>query len=240
MRLMHFKPNTALSAAMQLFNELIGSEKFLISKESAESIILSLSVMAPHMSSELLEQLFGKQLRDCMWPQYDEKHTQKSSIMIAVQVNGKLRAQLTVDVSAAQEDIIAEAKIAVQKWFDGKEIKKTVEEYLSVKNNDGCWGTGTNFRGPLKASDEPFPDILDFKKYKDYPLNKTQSKKINKFYEKKEFDLMWNFIDSLKLDLPRGEKKEIVFGSFVGDGRRVHVPNDRVIIRVHKPIKEKQ
>ena len=165
---------------------------------------------------------------------YDYKLSWEQKEVVEKQIKLMLFPELHSNAAYGfNSDKIGDAKVAY-------EVKKTFEEFLSVKNNDGCWGTGTNFRGPLKASDEPFPDILDFKKYKDYPLNKTQSKKINKFYEKKEFDLMWDFIDSLKLDLPRGEKTEILFGSFVGDGRRVHVPNDRVIIRVHKPIKEKQ
>ncbi len=124
-RLNHFKPNTALSAAMELFNELIGSS-LKLSRSSAQAVVVSLSVMSPHMCAELLEQVFGKQLRDCAWPTYDEKLTQKNEIIMAVQVNGKLRAQLTVSVGASQEAIIAEAHKAVEKWFDGKEIKKTV------------------------------------------------------------------------------------------------------------------
>ena len=125
-RLSHFKPNTALSAVMELLNELIGSETYTLSDASAQAIIVSLSVMAPHMAAELLEQVFHKQLRDYNWPTYNEGYTQKSSIVIAVQVNGRLRAQLTIQVTATQEDIVAQAHKAVEKWLDGATIKKTV------------------------------------------------------------------------------------------------------------------
>jgi leucyl-tRNA synthetase len=125
-RLSNFKPNTALSAAMELLNELIGSDNSKLSQQSAEAIIVSLSVMAPHMAAELLEQLFNKQLRDCVWPTYEERYTQKSSIIIAVQVNGKLRAQLNVAVSATEEQVVAQARAAVEKWFENKEVKKTI------------------------------------------------------------------------------------------------------------------
>jgi len=54
-------------------------------------------------------------------------------------------------------------------------------------------------------------------------LNKRQSVKINKLYETKDFDKMWEYVDSLKLNLPKGEKTEIV-SSFKG-----------VTIRVTKP-----
>lgn len=125
-RLAHFKPNTALSSAMELFNELIGLQKNVLTKKQAEAIITSLSVMAPHMAAELLEKLFNKQLRDCVWPVYDETYTQKDFVVIAVQVNGKLRAQVQVSVNAIKEDVVAQARIAVDKWIDNKEIKKTV------------------------------------------------------------------------------------------------------------------
>ena len=103
------------------------------------------------------------------------------------------------------------------------EIKKTIEEYLSVKNNNGFYGSTVNFHGPLKASDEPLPIILEHKNYKDYKLNKRQSAKINKFYAVKDFKKMWEYVDDLKLNLPKGEKTEIV-PSFEG-----------VTIRVYKP-----
>ena len=105
------------------------------------------------------------------------------------------------------------------------EIKKTIEEYLSVKNNNGFYGSTVNFHGPLKASDEPLPIILEHKNYKDYKLNKRQSAKINKFYAVKDFKKMWEYVDGLKLNLPKGEKTEIV-PSFEG-----------VTIRVYKPRK---
>jgi len=103
------------------------------------------------------------------------------------------------------------------------EILKTIEEYFAVKNNDGFYGSTVNFHGPLKASDEPLPIILEHKNYKDYMLNKRQSAKINKFYATKDFNKMWEYVDSLKLNLPKGEKTEIV-SSFKG-----------VTIRVTKP-----
>jgi hypothetical protein len=90
------------------------------------------------------------------------------------------------------------------------EIKKTFEEVLAVKNNDGYYGYTVDFHGPLKASDEPLPEVVDFKNYIDYQLDKKQSKKVNKFFATKDFDAMWEYIDSLKLDLPKGEKLEII------------------------------
>jgi hypothetical protein len=112
---------------------------------------------------------------------------------------------------------------------DGKiayEIKKTFEEVLAVKNNDGYYGYTVDFHGPLKASDEPLPEVVGFKNYIDYKLDKKQSKKVNKFFATKDFDGMWDYVDSLKLNLPKGEKTEII-PSF-----------ECVTIRVTKPRKK--
>lgn len=105
------------------------------------------------------------------------------------------------------------------------EIKKTFEEVLAVKNNDGYYGYTVNFHGPLKASDEPLPEVVDFKPYKDFKLNARQSKVINKYFSTKDYTNMWNYLNSLNLNLPKGEKTEIV-PSFEG-----------VTIRVYKPRK---
>lgn len=105
------------------------------------------------------------------------------------------------------------------------EIKKTFEEVLAVKNNDGYYGYTVDFHGPLKASDEPLPVVVDFVNYKDYRLNKKQSAKINKFFATKDFNAMWDYIDSLNLNLAKGERTEVV-PSF-----------ESVAIRVVKPRK---
>lgn len=105
------------------------------------------------------------------------------------------------------------------------EIKKTFEEVLAVKQNDGYYGSTVNFHGPLKASEEPLPEVLDFKPYKDFVLSNRESKKINSFHSAKKYSEMWEYIDSLKINLPKGEKTEII-PSF-----------ENVTIRVWKPRK---
>jgi hypothetical protein len=117
------------------------------------------------------------------------------------------------------------------------EIKKTFEEYLAVKNNDGYYGNTVDFNGPLKASDEPLPLIVDFKPYKDFHLNKRQSSKIQKLINKKDYQKVWEYIDSLGLNLPNGEKKEIIcFGDDFA-----HIDDETaeyLSIRVWKPRKK--
>ncbi len=118
-----FKPNTAVSAAMELVNELYALRKPL-SKESIEMILVALSTMAPHVTSELLEQLFGKQLHECSWPTYNEAFTKAAEIAVVVQINGKLRANILVAPGASQDVVEPMAREAVAKWLlDGQVVK---------------------------------------------------------------------------------------------------------------------
>jgi leucyl-tRNA synthetase len=124
-RLIAFKPNTAISAFMELFND-ITQQKMRLSKQSAQNILIALSVMAPFMTSELLEKLFDKQLRDCTWPQFDPTLAQDDIIDIAVQICGKTRSMVSITRTADQTTVEAAAKEAVVKWIEGKKIIKTI------------------------------------------------------------------------------------------------------------------
>ena len=116
---------------------------------------------------------------------------------------------------------IGEGKIAY-------EITKVIDEYLSVKRNDGYYGHTVDFSGPLKASEEPLPEILDHKNYKDFVFDKKQSAKANKLYSSKNFDKLWEYVYSTFTNLPKGEKIEII-PSF-----------ENVTVRVYKPRKKNE
>jgi leucyl-tRNA synthetase len=124
-RMRLFKPNTAISAAMELFND-IHSDSMRVSKESLEKILTSLSVFVPHITSELIEGVLSKKLADCSWPAYDETLLVQDTITYVVQVNGKVRANLVAPVDASQETIEKEAAKLIEKWLEGKEIAKIV------------------------------------------------------------------------------------------------------------------
>ncbi len=124
-RLDQFKPNTALSAAMELMNDLI-NKKIKVGKTSTEQVIVALSALAPHMASELLEHLFGKKLRDCEWPAYDPALTVQATVEIAIQVNGKVRGQITVARDSSQDVVQPQAQAIIEKWLEGKTIQKVI------------------------------------------------------------------------------------------------------------------
>lgn len=107
------------------------------------------------------------------------------------------------------------------------EITKVIDEYLSVKRNDGYYGHTVDFSGPLKASDEPLPEILEHKNYKDFVFDKKQSAKANKLYSSKNFDKLWEYVYASFPDLPKGEKIEIV-PSFANVTVRVYKPRKLV------------
>ena len=112
---------------------------------------------------------------------------------------------------------IGDAKIAY-------EIRSVFRQYLAVKNNDGFFDyTTVDFQDPLKASDEPLPEVVNFVKYIDHVFNPAQSKKINQLHNKKKYKEAWDYIDELKLDLPSGEGVELVSG-FNGVTMRIHKP----------------
>lgn len=87
-QLENFKPNTAISAAMELLNDLTETNT-KISKKSAESMLTCLSVFASYITSELLEVVLHKKLAECVWPTYDKKLAESAPVTVAIQINGK-------------------------------------------------------------------------------------------------------------------------------------------------------
>lgn len=120
-----FKPNTALSAFMEFINDAT-SNALQLSKASAEMVIVALSVMAPHMASELLEQLFNKQLNECSWSYADKQYTYENEVEIAIQVNGKLRGTLQTDRGAEQNTVEPLARTIINNWLENKDVIKVV------------------------------------------------------------------------------------------------------------------
>jgi len=120
-----FKPNTAVSAAMELMNDIY-AEQMQLNKESWESIFVILSILAPCMASELLEIVCSKSLIDCTWPTYNEEFTIALQVPLVVQVQGKVRGTLMVARDSSQKDVEQEAIMLVAKWLAASPIKKVI------------------------------------------------------------------------------------------------------------------
>ena len=124
-RLDLYKPNTAISAFMEFLNDAT-AQTMKLSASSLEKLVVSLSVLAPHMSSELLEKLFDKKMADCLWPLYDPVFAIDDTVTIAVQINGKLRADISVKRGSSDDVVRAMAEEAVAKWLALGTIAKVV------------------------------------------------------------------------------------------------------------------
>jgi len=121
-RLDMYKPNTAISACMEWLNQAT-AESMQLSRETAERLLVAVSVMAPHLASELLEQLFRTSLDQCTWPVYDPLMAVMNEVTMVVQVNGKLRANITVAKGAQQSQVQPQAQELVAKWLTGELVK---------------------------------------------------------------------------------------------------------------------
>ncbi len=128
-----FKFNTAISAVMELVNELYKlspeEQKYQAASEAIEAAVLLLAPFVPHLAEEMWQILGYKQsIFKSSWPSYDEKYLFKEDIEYVIQINGKVRSKIVVNVSSKDEDI-KKAALADQKvieWLKGQLPKKVI------------------------------------------------------------------------------------------------------------------
>ncbi len=119
--------NTAISSLMELLNLI--EKQPSISLESAKIIALLLGPLAPHLADELWSMTGSKGfVVDQKWPSYDPAMLVTDTITVVVQINGKVRASLSVAPDISQEEVLALAKAQenVQKYLEGKPPKKEI------------------------------------------------------------------------------------------------------------------
>ncbi len=126
--------NTAIAAVMELMNAL---DRFtdstatgrVLRQEALELIALMLSPIVPHICHALWQELgHPGAIIDVPWPAPDAAALAQEAVEIVLQVNGKLRGRITVPVNAT-EAAVREAALAdatVQRWVEGKPIRKVV------------------------------------------------------------------------------------------------------------------
>ena len=122
------KYNTAISSLMSMLNEY-DKYKDGITKDDYRVLLHLLNPDAPHITEELNEQYnLGKPLCESPWPVYDEAKTIDKDITIGVQINGKLRSEVTLELNESEE--LAKDKVLnqdnVKKYTDEKEIVKFI------------------------------------------------------------------------------------------------------------------
>ena len=96
-----------------------------IDKETLSTIAVLLAPFAPHMGEELWEQLGHEgSVFHAGWPTYDEEAMKDDEIEVAVQINGKTRAVVTLAADVSKEDAIAKGKEAVADKLTGIIVKE--------------------------------------------------------------------------------------------------------------------
>ncbi len=121
------KFNTAIAAMMSLVNDFYKANS--ITKGEYATLILLLNPVAPHMTEELWEMHFGQgRAYQQRWPEYDEAKTVESTVEIAVQINGKVKATLMVGLDEDEASVKEKAHAipVIGELTTGKNIVKEI------------------------------------------------------------------------------------------------------------------
>ncbi len=117
------KYNTAIAAMMALINEFY--KKNAVTRGEYQTLLTLLNPVAPHVTEELWQAAgFPGRVYQTTWPSYEEAKTKESTMEIGVQVNGKIRATISVPKDEAKEAVIAAAKEALGDRLSGNIVKE--------------------------------------------------------------------------------------------------------------------
>ncbi len=124
--------NTAIAGLMEWYNFL--SDQKEISKEEIENFIKLLAPFAPHISEELYQLLNAKRefssIHKSSWPVYDSKFLVRDEVVVVVQVNGKLRGNLVVDLATSKNkakiEELARKESRVTIHLENKKVIKVI------------------------------------------------------------------------------------------------------------------
>ncbi|RXK83361.1 leucine--tRNA ligase [Filimonas effusa] len=122
-----FSFNTAVSAFMVCVNEL--SDLKCNKQEILEALLILLTPYAPHICEQLWHDLgHTTSILDASYPVFEEKYVKESAKEYPISINGKVRTSLSIDLSATQPEVeqIVLANEVVQKWVEGKEVRKFI------------------------------------------------------------------------------------------------------------------
>ena len=117
------KYNTAIAAMMSLINEF--NKKNAVTRGEFKTLLTLLNPVAPHITEELWSICgFEGRLYETTWPEYEEAKTIEATVEIAVQINGKVRATLSIDKDAEKDNVIAAAKEVIADKLTGNIVKE--------------------------------------------------------------------------------------------------------------------
>ena len=107
--------NTVIAGFMEYNNKLIElGKKNSVDKETLKAFTILLAPFAPHIGEELWEELGGQgSVFHAEWPTFDESHKEVDTIEVPVQINGKTKLVIELDVNVSKEDAIEAGKRAL-------------------------------------------------------------------------------------------------------------------------------
>ena len=126
--------NTAIAAIMELCNELgkleqDSEQSRAVMAEALQAIVLMLNPIVPHVCHYLWPVLGGEgDVHNALWPTVDTSALTRDSIEIVVQVNGKVRAKMTVAADADKDTVstLAVEQDNVQRFLEGVTVRKVI------------------------------------------------------------------------------------------------------------------
>lgn len=128
----HF--NTSIAATMELLNEVQAytsdsAQATRVLGEALRKIVVMLSPFVPHFCDELWE-IMGERgyVLEQAWPQYKEEYIATDEVVMAIQVNGKMRGSIEVERGTAKEMVerMSLEVPNVRKYTEGKQIVKII------------------------------------------------------------------------------------------------------------------
>ena len=126
-RFNQFSLNTVISGFMEYNNKLIDLAKKEggIDKETLKTFTILLAPFAPHLGEELWQELGGTDsVFHASWPECDAEKMKDDEKEVAVQINGRVRATITVPADISKEDAIAAGKEAIKDKLTGNIVKE--------------------------------------------------------------------------------------------------------------------
>jgi leucyl-tRNA synthetase len=139
-----FKWNTVISALMEFNNYLIKARETAVAgtwawDEAIDSLLLMMAPAMPHITEELWQERHAhaegngafhpeQSIHVQPWPQYDAELAKADVVTLVVQVNGKVRDRMEAPAGITEEQAreLALASPSVQKWFEGKQVRKVI------------------------------------------------------------------------------------------------------------------
>ncbi len=126
--------NTAIAAIMELMNKLIrapqeSEQDRALMQEALVAVTRLLYPFTPHASYVLWQELGGEgNIDEASWPVADDAAMVEDSLLVVVQVNGKVRGKITVAPDATQEQVQARAaqEHLVAKYLEGVTVRKVI------------------------------------------------------------------------------------------------------------------